>query len=445
MNNWSTNGQKLAIPEEIVSEMPPQRSELAQEIVSHKSSFMEKWALLIFLSILLVLLLLTWLIKYPDIIEATATLTATNAPKEIVIRQEGRLVKLFIKNNEKVKKGDVFGWIEGTADHREVLALSQQIDSAIHLMNDEKPDNIPFIFNRHYSNLGEVQQAYREFTTTLQVFSDYMFNGFYSKRKAMLKSDIVSLENSKQKLQSQLQLTQQDLTLAEESYDMHKQLFDEKVISKSDFTTEKSKLTNKQMAVPQLESSMISNEMLKREKQKEIDQVDHDFSQQEILFLQGLQTLKSVMDDWKKKFLLQSPVEGKIYFIIPLQENQFLQQGKLIGFINPDDNHFYAESNLPQNNLGKIDTGQKVQLRLAAYPYQEFGFLQGTLNYVSDVASDSGFLATVRLDNGLITNNKRSILYKNGLKAQAIFITRDTRLLQRLYYNMIKSTSVNSR
>jgi HlyD family secretion protein len=124
-----------------------------------------------------------------------------------------------------------------------------------------------------------------------------------------------------------------------------------------------------------------------------------------------------------------------------LQENQFLKQGKLIGFITPDDSHFYAETYLPQNNLGKIDTGMKVQLRLAAYPYQECGFVQGTLNYVSNVPSDSGFLATIRLDNGLITTNNKSIFYRNGLKAQALVITKNMRLLDRLYYNIIKSTS----
>lgn len=80
------------------------RSDLAQEIISRKPDFFERSALLLFLCILLLLLAGTWFIQYPDIIESTAVLTANDAPKEIVIRREGRLVKLFAKNDEELKK-----------------------------------------------------------------------------------------------------------------------------------------------------------------------------------------------------------------------------------------------------------------------------------------------------------------------------------------------------
>ncbi len=143
--------------------------------------------------------------------------------------------------------------------------------------------------------------------------------------------------------------------------------------------------------------------------------------------------------------MLQSPVDGNIFFIIPLQENQFLQPGKLIGYINPDDSHFYAETYLPQNNFGKASIGLKVQLRFDAYPYQETGFVDGTINYISHVASDSGFLATVQLDHGLVTNTGRPISYKSGLTAQAIVINRDLRLLQRLWFNLNKSVTVGNK
>ena len=230
------------------------RSELAQEIISRKPGFMEKWALLLILCVLVILLSLTWFIKYPDIIEANATITATNAPKDIVIRQAGRLVKLFIHNNENVKKNEIFGWIESTADHREVLDLSQRIYNAIWLLNKRKPESVVKLFNNRYNNLGEIQQEYQTFITALQSFNDYMANGFYSRKRRMLEWDTQLLENTKQTIQQQLTLTRQDVTLSEESFNMNKELFDEKVISKADLTSEKSKLMNKQMAIPQLEA-----------------------------------------------------------------------------------------------------------------------------------------------------------------------------------------------
>ena len=421
------------------------RSEMAQEIISRKPDFMEKWALLIFMGILLLAVAATWFIKYPDIVEASATLTAFNAPKEIVTLQEGRLTKLLVHNNENVTKNQVLGWIESTASHEEILELSAQLDSSISLLNTGQGEKVGLLLQKRFTDLGEIQQEYQTFIAALQLFNDYSADGFSIRKKAMLQSDIRALDSAGRVIQNQKALTEQDIKLTEETYNMNKKLYDEKVISPDELRTEKSKVINKQMAIPQLEASLLSSEAQKRDKLKELSQVDHDIAQAQLTFQQALQSLKSSVNDWKKKFILQAPVDGKVVFIIPLQENQFLQQGKLVGYINPDDSHFYVEINLPQSNFGKIDTGLQVQLRFDAYPYQEVGFVGGTLSYVSNIPSDSGFLANVRLDRGLVTNDGKSIPYKSGLKAQAIIITRNMRLLQRLWFGINKSTSVGSK
>jgi HlyD family secretion protein len=134
-------------------------------------------------------------------------------------------------------------------------------------------------------------------------------------------------------------------------------------------------------------------------------------------------------------------MDGTVFFTLPLQQDKFIEQGKLLGYVNPPDSKYDVEISLPQQNSGKVETGMQVQLRFDAYPYQEFGFVKGKLDYISPIASDTGFLATIRLDKGLVTNLKNNIQYKNGLKAQVIIITKDMPLLQRLYYNIIKAIS----
>ncbi|MFB6453875.1 HlyD family secretion protein [Chitinophaga sp. Hz27] len=422
-----------------------ERSEMTQEIISRKPGFVEKWALLIFMGILLALFGATWFIRYPDIVETRATLTAANAPKEIIARQEGRLVKLFLHNNEKVKKGEVFGWIECTGSHKELLALSERVDSSVALLNTAQGTTVSALFNKQFNNLGEIQQGYQAFITSLQLYNDYIVNGFFARRKEKLQIDIQSLERTNLILHKQIQLAEQDVKLAEETYKMNLQLSEEKVLSSEEFRQEKSKFVNKQMAIPQMETSLIANETQIRNKAEEISQLDHDMQQQQVVFQQAMLSLKSSIDEWKKKYVLQSPVDGKIVFVVPIQENQFMQPGKIIGYINPEDSHFYAEAYLPQSNFGKVDTGLKVQLRFDAYPYQELGFVEGTINYISNVGADSGFLATIRLDNGLMTNNRNPIPYRSGLKAQGIVITRNMRLLQRIGHSINRLASVGNK
>ncbi|HEY2580888.1 MAG TPA: HlyD family efflux transporter periplasmic adaptor subunit [Mucilaginibacter sp.] len=434
--------EKVFFASKTISNKINHRSELAQEIISRKPDFTEKWALFIFLGILLLMLVASWFIKYPDIIEAKASLTAKNAPKEIIPRQDGHLVRLFVHNNDQVSKAQMIGWLESTGSHQEVIDLSKQIDSSIALLNLNRVDKVSKMFDKHYSNLGELQQGYQQFISAWQQFNDYMVNGFYQKKKNLLENDVSSLNKTNQTLNSQKELAEQDVKLAEETFNMNKTLSEEKVLTREEFRVQKSRYVNKLMTIPQLNASLLANETQKRDKIKEIDELDHALAQEKIIFDQALQSLKSQVDDWMKKNILQSPVSGRVSFIIPLQENQYLRAGTLMGYINPSDSHFYAEANLSQLNFGKIDTGLSVQLRFDAYPYQEMGFVEGKLDYISSVPSDSGFLATVRLDKGLITNDRKHIPYKNGLKAQAIIITQNMRLADRLYYNMIKSTSV---
>ena len=52
------------------------RSKAAKEIISQKNDFMTKWALSLFLLVLLVLFVCTWFVKYPDTIKADATVFA---------------------------------------------------------------------------------------------------------------------------------------------------------------------------------------------------------------------------------------------------------------------------------------------------------------------------------------------------------------------------------
>jgi len=422
-----------------------QRAEMVQEIISRKPGFLERWALYLFLIILLLLFSITWFIKYPDIIEAKAVLTATNAPKEIIVRQEGRLVNLLTYNRKKVAKNELLGLMESNASHQDVLQLSMQIDSCITLLNHGQFEKVVQYFSRHYSNLGEIQQPYGDFIKSLQQFDDYVVNGFYTRKTAILRQDAASMDEAKLTLRQQLELTEQDVKLAEESYNMNKELFDGKVIAKEAFRSEKSKFVNKKMSIPQLTASLLSNESQKRDKLKEIDQLRHDFLQQKVLFQQAIQSLKNVVDEWKRKYVIIAPIAGEVVLNVPLQENQFLLQGKTIGYIDPGFSQYFAEVSLPQANFGKVDTGLQVQLRFAAYPYQEAGFVKGTINYVSKMASDSGFMATVRLDEGLVTNNHLPVPYKTGLQAQAIVITRNTRLMDRLIGNAIKYTSVGSK
>ena len=415
------------------------RSPMADEVISGRNGLLAQWAMPLFLIILLSLIGASWFIKYPDIIHAGAILTAANAPKEIVPRQEGKLIRLFVANNDKVSEGQAIGWIEATARHEEVIALSALLDQAIACFTKGDYQKVSYLFRASFHDLGELQNVYQQFVQALQPYNDCLPNGYYEKRERVLSDDYAYLQRMHQALVEQQQLMITDMELEKESFAANRSLYQENVISKQDLRDRKSRLMNKQMTIPQIRASLLTNENQQINKQKEIDELKHTVSQQKLNFQQALLTLSSTVCDWKKRYIMTAPTGGRVVFIVPLQVNQFMQPGRTVGYINPTDTRYYAQVILPQYNFGKITIGLPVQLRFDAYPYQEFGVVNGRLRYISSVPTDSGFLATVELPEGLITNYNKRLQYRSGLRSQALIITRNVRLLQRFYYDAINA------
>ncbi|TDW99151.1 HlyD family secretion protein [Dinghuibacter silviterrae] len=420
---------------------PIRRSEELDEIISSRPGFYERWALWGFFILLAVLAGGVGLIHYPDIVQADATLAATNAPKEVVPHSSGRLVRLLAANDDLVREGSAIGWLESTADHAAVFRLDTLLDSCLHLLNTDRTDKASALFRAPFGNLGELQTTYQQFIQAYQQFNDYLVNGYYIHRKEGLTRDLEYLRQMHGVLEDQQKLTRKDLTLSQEAYDANSSLYQEKVISRQDMRDQESKLVGKQLTLPQISSALLANETSQVDKQRDIDELEHSISQQKVLFQQAVRTLKSGAEDWIRKYVLTAPVGGRVVFIVPLQVDQYIQEGKVLGFVDPLNSRFYAQVNLGQANLGKLEVGQRVQLRFDAYPYQEFGYVEGRLQYISKVPSDSGFLANIELTHGLLTAYGRPIQYKNGLRAQALIVTKDMRLAERFYSSVVKRIS----
>ncbi len=262
------------------------------------------------------------------------------------------------------------------------------------------------------------------------------------KKKKMLHGDMIYLQQQHGNLLKQKNIQQEDVDLAKETFDANKALKEDKVISPLDYRNEKSKYLGKALSIPQISSAIISNESNQHEKQKEILQLENEIAQQKGVFSQSINTLKAQVDEWKNKYLLTAPVDGKISFASFLQENQQLQNNQTVCYINPENTQYYAEVYIPQNNFGKVKQGQKVLLKLPAYPFQEFRAISGKLDFISAIATDTGYLAKVLLPNGLLTNYKKQIQYHEGLSAHVEIITEDLKLSDR-NLNQLRSVIKN--
>lgn len=405
-----------------------------------KLNKLARYGTLITCLVLAIVALFTWLIRYPETVSSGARLTGTTAPKPIIAHLPGRLQLLSKNNGDQVRSNDVIGCVETTADIGEVLKFEVLTDQLYQIIEDNDPEGIKALMTLSFSNLGELQADYQRFVQAYLPYRDYVLGDYVEKKKNLLKRDVNIVHKSRQVLREQEQLNQQDLDLNHITLDKNKKLLEAQLISEQEYRELTSRHISKQMSEPQIKSGYISNESQLNAIHKELAEIDNMVANYKTEFRQAVYNMKSRIAEWKQHHLLIASEKGKLSFSSFLQENQVVEAGQVLAYIMPEYSSMYMETLIPQTNFGKVAAGQKVILRFEAYPWQEFGTLTGIIGYISPIPVDSGYyLAKIHLPQKLVTNYHKEIPFVEGLMAQSEIITRDMRLAESLYYDLVKT------
>lgn len=381
----------------------------------------------------------TWFVKYPETVSVRTKLVGSNAPKPLVAKQAARIIALAYKNGDKVSKGDLIGSLETTASIPEVLHLSQFADQLFDCLKVENITAVTQLMSTPFNHLGELQSAYQSLIQAYIPYRDYVAGNYVQQKKNLLMNDLKIIHRSRSVLREQESLNKEDLELSRTTLEKNRQLLKDNLISEEEYRSLSSQNIGKRLSEPQMKSGYINNETQINALQKEILEIDNQVVTQKALFQQAVFRLKSQVDEWKNNYLLIAAEDGVLNFTSFLQINQFVSAGKILAFVIPEHNTIYSETLIPQTNFGKVAKGQKVMLRFDAYPWQEFGTLIGTIDYISSVPQDSGYyLAKIALPQTLETNYKKGIPFQEGLIAQSEIITKDMRLTERFYYDLVK-------
>jgi multidrug resistance efflux pump len=414
------------------------RSEEVQEILTKVPHWMIRWGNVLFLAFILILLLISWFVKYPDIINSEATVTTIVPPQKEFATTSGKFDAILVSENELVKTKQPLAIIENTANYRDVFKLKSIVDTIrVNRRDFSFPiDSIPILF------LGDIESQYALFENSyiqyqlnkqLQPFSNEAIANNYS---------VSELNNRLRSLQSQRDINETELEFKEKDLQRSNSLFAKGVISEQDFENKQLEYAQAERNFKNFESSIsqireaISNAH-KTSKGTEINQVKEEMTLLKNV-IQSFNQLKNAIKDWEYRYVLQSEIHGKVSFLNYWSINQTVNQGDLVFTVIPSDNESYvAKLKTPVQNSGKIKIGQQVNIKLENYPDTEFGVLNGTVKNISLIADSDGFYyIDVELPKKLITSYNKEIDFKQEMRGSAEIITEDLRLMERFFYQL---------
>ncbi len=414
------------------------RSEEVQEILSYVPNWMIRWGNTLLFFLLVMLLFITWFVKYPDVITTEVVITTTFPPEKLYARTNGQLEIILKKDGDAVNKKETIAVIENSANYKDVFLLKSILDTLqIDFTNFSFPVNsLPPL------DLGDISNSYASFENK---YSEYFLNKKLNPYKNEAFANQFSLVEAKgrlQILQSQKELNLKELSFKEKDSKRQKTLFEKGVISAKEYEQKQIEFFQSKKSYKSLESSISQIRELITNSQKNLKGTKIEKTQKETQLLksaiQSYYQLKNSIKEWEKQYVVKSSIKGKVSFLSFWSRNQTVKNGDLIFTIIPTMNtSFIGKITAPAANSGKIKKEQRVQIRLANYPSDEFGEINGRIKKISVTPDENGsYLIDVKLPNELVTTYDKKIVFKQEMRGVAEIVTEDLRLIERFFYQL---------
>jgi multidrug resistance efflux pump len=415
------------------------RSESVQDILTQPPHWMIRWGNSIIFIIILLILLMSYIIRYPEFIPAPIVVTSQNPPEKLEARINSKIEKILIKDHQQVHKNEVLIVMQSAANYKDVLKLKKLIDS----LTSNQLASFP-IYEASHFKLGELQGDYNSFAKAFQDEALFTRLQPYAPENLAANQSLseyrIRMATTKQ--QKNLEKAKYDLT--KKNYQRSQELYNQGVIAAVELENEKIKylqaqqnLENITISLSQMEEG-ISN--LNKTKSGTAINTEKDKITYSSQTLQLLEQLRKSLIQWEQNYLIVSNTEGVASFQQFLGENQFVKSGDAILSILPENKEkLVGRMSVPATNSGKIISGEKVLIKLDNYRYQEYGIVEGKVQNISlSPDKDGNYYVDVLLPKGLKTSYNKTLVFDKELKGNAEIVTQDLRLIERFFYQMRK-------
>jgi len=406
------------------------RSEEVQEVMGRVPPLILRCGTTVLFAVVVCLVVGSCFFKYPDVVAADMTLSGRYPVAPIVSRAAGKIGSLYVSDGEQVQEGALLAVIENPARAEDVFRLSAALKarggSPVSLPEDEGLE------------LGDVQPHYASYLQALQEYDNYYALDYYGKKLSALRTQIDRYRAHGRTVERQLSTLEAQHGIAVQQYARDSSLFASHTISPSEHEVSRNtllqslysleggraSLENLRIQVSELENNVLDMELQQAEKENLVRRN----------LRISIEQLTNAINGWELSYCLRSPIAGQVAFTKYWNDNQSVPFGEIVFTVVPDGKEeLLGKALLPLQRSGKVKTGQRVIVRFANFPDQEFGAVSGIVSSVSLVPSENNYQVNIAFPNGLTTNYGKSLPITYEMKAIAEIVTEDLRLIERFF------------
>jgi HlyD family secretion protein len=347
-------------------------------------------------------------IKYNVTVKTSATVRPAGDIRIVQPEIEGTVKGIYVKENQIVKKGDIIARLDDT----EVDIKNSQLQSSIQeskLQLDQIEAQIAALDNQINADKKLTER------TIISAEADLERNQRdYQDRQVKTLNDLAIAQANLQKAEAGLQKARADLDFAIQDRDRYQELAQLGAIGKREYEQRKLAVRQAELQVaaeqkaidiaranvetakaalnPSTATVAIAQERIAQESAKGESSIAAFIREKNSLIQRKIE-MRNQIRQYQKEiqrniFQRQSSViratsDGIILKLNLRNAGQVVRPSEPIAEIVPDYAPLVVKANVPAAEIKKVEIGQKVQLRVDACPYPDYGTLKGTVTNVS--------------------------------------------------------------
>lgn len=425
-------------PKKVTNRVDEIRSDEIHEILSSVPNWMIGWGSSFILILIVIAFWFSWLIKYPDTISGNIVLTTSNPPVRLVAGSNGKLIYINELNGRTLTSGEIIAEIQSPISLDKIKGLNTYISQVE--VNIASNKLLPLVDTAIV--FGELQNYYNTLQKLIFDFNSLQRNSNDEKKRSTLALQIEKYNELNLITNNQLAALKEDFKNSQETFNANQILFDRNVISRSEFFQKQSDFKNKQMEVQEKEKSVTENQIRMSAVKQELNDLTFNSNETSKDLISSIQLvineIRNGVSNWQQSYMIKTPIDGELVYLDNWIDNQYVIEGTPLFAVVPSYNEYILFMNVPIIGSGKVKLGQSVRIKLSNYPHHEFGYLEGAVSELQEIANGEFYKTKIKLNNGLVTSQNKEINFSPEMQGIGEIITEDRRIIERVFIQFRK-------
>jgi multidrug resistance efflux pump len=411
------------------------RSEDYREVVSAPPPFLVRSGAIMTAVALLTLVVVAWIVPYPSIVGGRAHIVSAQLPVTLLSRGSGKLALLAVNEGDEVNRDDILAVIDDGSNVRAMLALERWLAGVpLDLSEGQQLPAVPAVTA---AGLGAATAPLLVVVQALTNLSAFRASTDTADQVAQLRRVVAAHAQLADQFRDKENAAEAGLKADQRMQTGRERLVANGLATSAYLDKFEAGRQSQRDRVAEARIATARNLTTIANTEREISAIvaarrDRD-SEMVARLAAALRDLRGVMQEWERVDVIRAPQPGRVRLFGLWSESQNVRSGDTFAIVEPVAAAPMAFAFVPAAGFGKVQLGQRVTIRLDAYPRLEFGLLEAKVAAMSAVAIDGKYRVLLDLPRGLQLSSGKSVQFVQNMDGDARIEVNSLRLIQQMF------------